>query len=292
MRRRKTRRAARSDCRARSARRPERHSPETTSRASRRRSRRSSTGRTGVDGRGDHLRRRRRCRAATVRGDSRRDLDREDERQGNRRHPREPRDCRCVPFPAARATDPRSNSTGEPAAAQPAQRRRTERRVRDPAERRLPAVLLELRRRRRSTGSIATLLFTNEEARDIVLRQADAWHGPNSARTGRRRPVERARRRAGWRRRRVRRQERSIQVHLRDGAAQPRELRSRFRATATRSCSRVTTRSTHPPSQLYLYKATSGRAHVWNDEGTLYAFVADTAAINDYGDITEADAPG
>ena len=42
-----------------------------------------------------------------------------------------------------------------------------------------------------------------------------------------------------------------------------------------------------PASQLYMYKAASG-ADVWNDNGKLYAFVANDPAINDYGDVTEA----
>jgi hypothetical protein len=39
-----------------------------------------------------------------------------------------------------------------------------------------------------------------------------------------------------------------------------------------------------PSSQLYLYSAANGNA-VWNDEGTLYAFVSDNPAVNDYGDL-------
>ncbi len=42
-----------------------------------------------------------------------------------------------------------------------------------------------------------------------------------------------------------------------------------------------------PASQLYLYTAKNGD-DVWNDKGTLYAFVSDIPAINDYGDITSA----
>ncbi len=45
-----------------------------------------------------------------------------------------------------------------------------------------------------------------------------------------------------------------------------------------------------PASQLYLYNAASGD-DVWNDNGKLYAFVSDTATINDYGDVTEAMPP-
>jgi hypothetical protein len=40
-----------------------------------------------------------------------------------------------------------------------------------------------------------------------------------------------------------------------------------------------------PASQLYLYSASSGKA-LWNDEGTLYALRGDVPAINDYGDLT------
>ena len=42
-----------------------------------------------------------------------------------------------------------------------------------------------------------------------------------------------------------------------------------------------------PASQLYLYSAASGQA-LWNDEGTLYAFVADDPNVNDYGDFPAA----
>jgi hypothetical protein len=40
-----------------------------------------------------------------------------------------------------------------------------------------------------------------------------------------------------------------------------------------------------PASQLYLYSAKKGK-DVWNDKGTLYAFVSDVAAVNDYGDLS------
>jgi hypothetical protein len=42
---------------------------------------------------------------------------------------------------------------------------------------------------------------------------------------------------------------------------------------------------TAPSSQLYMYVAADADA-VWNDQGTLYAFVSDNAAVNDYGDLT------
>lgn len=47
-----------------------------------------------------------------------------------------------------------------------------------------------------------------------------------------------------------------------------------------------------PASQLYLYSAKNGD-EVWNDQGKLYAFVSDNAAINDYGDVHLGDSvPG
>jgi hypothetical protein len=39
-----------------------------------------------------------------------------------------------------------------------------------------------------------------------------------------------------------------------------------------------------PASQLYLYSARKGK-DVWRDRGTLYAFVSDVPAVNDYGDL-------
>ena len=46
---------------------------------------------------------------------------------------------------------------------------------------------------------------------------------------------------------------------------------------------------TAPSSQLYLYTAGSAAA-VWNDTGTLWAFKSDVPTINDYGDLTVAGA--
>jgi hypothetical protein len=44
---------------------------------------------------------------------------------------------------------------------------------------------------------------------------------------------------------------------------------------------------TAPSSQLYLYAAADADA-VWNDQGHLWAFVSNDAAINDYGDLTSS----
>ena len=41
-----------------------------------------------------------------------------------------------------------------------------------------------------------------------------------------------------------------------------------------------------PASQMYLYSAANG-ADVWDDEGSLFAFKSDVAAVNDYGDLSE-----
>ena len=42
-----------------------------------------------------------------------------------------------------------------------------------------------------------------------------------------------------------------------------------------------------PASQLYMYRAADSDA-VWNDQGHLWAFVSDDAAINDYGDLSSS----
>jgi hypothetical protein len=46
-----------------------------------------------------------------------------------------------------------------------------------------------------------------------------------------------------------------------------------------------------PASQLYLYGAKSGD-DVWNDRGTLFAFVSNDATVNDYGDLHPGDSVG
>jgi len=43
-----------------------------------------------------------------------------------------------------------------------------------------------------------------------------------------------------------------------------------------------------PASQMYMYTARNANA-VWNDEGSLWAFVSDDPATNDYGDLTGAE---
>jgi hypothetical protein len=123
------------------------------------------------------------------------------------------------------------------------------------------------------------LMFTNEEARDIILRQEDSWHQPAvllsepgaeqggvvvayDIQSGAYRSIY------GMGRHN---HENSVAV---PGYGHPVVLSGDDTFDA-------------PASQLYLYGASSGSA-VWNDEGKLYAFVADSpAGVNDYGDVTE-----
>ena len=123
------------------------------------------------------------------------------------------------------------------------------------------------------------LLLTNEEARDIVLRKEDSWHQPSvllsepgaeqagvvvayDIKSGTYRSIY------GMGRHN---HENSVAV---PGYGHPVVLSGDDTFDA-------------PASQLYLYNAASGAA-VWNDEGKLYAFVADSpSGVNDYGDVTE-----
>jgi hypothetical protein len=123
------------------------------------------------------------------------------------------------------------------------------------------------------------LLFTNEEARDIVLRQEDSWHQPRvelsepgaeqagvvvayDVHSGAYRTIY------GMGRHN---HENSVAV---PGYGYPVVLSGDDTFDA-------------PASQLFMYKAASGAA-VWNDQGKLYAFVSDNPLINDYGDLTTA----
>lgn len=126
-------------------------------------------------------------------------------------------------------------------------------------------------------GFERSLLLTNEEARDIVLREGTAWHPPSVSLT------EPSAEQAGV----VVAYDikgdtyRSIygmgrHNHENDvglpGYGHPVVLSGDDTFDA-------------PASQLYVYSASSGEA-LWNDEGTLYAFRSDNSAINDYGDMT------
>ena len=123
------------------------------------------------------------------------------------------------------------------------------------------------------------LLLTNEEARDIVLRQGYAWHPPFvsldepfaeqagvvvalDTKSGAYRSIY------GMGRHN---HENDVGV---PGYGHPVVLSGDDTFDA-------------PASQMYMYSAASGSA-LWNDEGTLYAFVADDPNVNDYGDFPAA----
>lgn len=128
-------------------------------------------------------------------------------------------------------------------------------------------------------GFERTLLFTNEEARDIVLRQEDSWHQPSVSLS------EPGAEQAGV----------VVAYDVKSG-----EYRSIYGMGRHNHENAVGVPGYRypvvlsgddtfdaPASQLYLYKASSGAA-LWNDEGALYAFVSNDREINDYGDLTTA----
>lgn len=127
-------------------------------------------------------------------------------------------------------------------------------------------------------GFDRTLLLTNEEARDIVLRQEDSWHQPGVT------YAEEGAEQAGV----------VVAYDVDSG-----EFKSIYGMGRHNHENSVGMRNygypvvlsgddtfDAPSSQLYLYTAKDGEAF-WNDEGTLYAFVSDTPGVNDYGDVTE-----
>jgi hypothetical protein len=121
------------------------------------------------------------------------------------------------------------------------------------------------------------LLFTNEEARDIILRQEDAWHQPS---------VQLSEPGA---------EQGGVVVAYDPHSRQYRSIYGMGRhnhenAVAVPGYGHPALFSGDdtfdaPASQLFLYTADSGQA-VWNDEGTLWAFVSDVPTINDYGDLS------
>jgi hypothetical protein len=132
------------------------------------------------------------------------------------------------------------------------------------------------------------LFFTNEEARDIVLRQDDSWHGPNNPPT----PLpgfgvqlsEPGAEQAG------------VVVAYDPHSGQFRSIYGMGRhnhenAVAVPGYDKPVILSGDdtfdaPASQLYMYVASNADA-VWNDTGKLYVFAATApAGVNDYGDVT------
>lgn len=125
------------------------------------------------------------------------------------------------------------------------------------------------------------LLFTNEEATDVVNRTGTAWpatpaNGSNPEQAGV-----------------------VVAVDLASGAYK--SLYGLGRMNHENSVAvpgydqavLVTGDDTFsaPSSQLYMYAAANADA-VWNDQGHLWAFVSDDAAINDYGDLTSTNEVG
>ena len=123
----------------------------------------------------------------------------------------------------------------------------------------------------RREGFERPLLFTNEEATDLVNRTGTAWPaGPNPEQAGvvAAHDVKSGQTRSIYGMGRHN-HENSVGV---PGYGYPVVLSGDDTFTA-------------PASQLYMYTARNGRA-VWNDEGSLWAFVSDNAAVNDYGDLS------
>jgi hypothetical protein len=123
------------------------------------------------------------------------------------------------------------------------------------------------------------LLLTNEEARDIVLREGYAWHPPFVSLD------EPSAEQAGV----------VVAMDIKSGA-----YRSIYGMGRHNHENDVGVPGyghpvvlsgddsfDAPASQLYLYSAASGQA-LWNDEGALYAFIADDPNVNDYGDFPAA----
>jgi hypothetical protein len=126
----------------------------------------------------------------------------------------------------------------------------------------------------REQGFRRPLLFTNEEASDLVNRTGDAWPpGPEAEQAGlvvaydprsdEYRPIYGLGRMN---------HENTVAVPGYDGPVL------------------VTGDDTFnaPSSQLYLYTGRN-RAQVWNDRGRLWAFRSDIPSINDYGDLSGSD---
>jgi hypothetical protein len=123
------------------------------------------------------------------------------------------------------------------------------------------------------------LLLTNEEARDIVLREGYAWHPPFVSLD------EPSAEQAG------------VVVALDVKSGEYRTIHGMGRHNHENDVGIpgyghpvvLSGDDTFdaPASQMYMYSAASGSA-LWNDDGTLYAFVADDPNVNDYGDFPAA----
>jgi hypothetical protein len=131
----------------------------------------------------------------------------------------------------------------------------------------------------KAQGFDRRLILTNEEARDIVLRQEDAWKQPGVT------LAEPGAEQAGV----------GVAYDVKSGEHKTiyglgRMNHENLVGVPGYGKPVVFTGDDTfdaPSSQLYMYVAASGSAF-WNDEGTLYAFVSDSPAVNDYGDLTTA----
>jgi Bacterial protein of unknown function (DUF839) len=131
----------------------------------------------------------------------------------------------------------------------------------------------------RAQGFDRDILFTNEEARDIVLRDGYAWHPPSVSLD------ERSAEQAGV----------VLAVDIKNGTHRVIYGMGRHNhenSVALRGYGNPVVLSGDdtfdaPASQLYMYTADDRRA-VWNDEGTLFAFKANDPDVNDYGDFPAA----
>ena len=150
--------------------------------------------------------------------------------------------------------------------------------LRDRERRELPAVLLELPRRRRRTGSTSrsssrtrrAIDWVNERATRARPRSAPPTHARSASSSPTTRRAARRSRSGAW-------------------AGTTTRTASPCRATAHPVVLSGDDAFVNVPaqSQVYSYIADDSNA-VWNDEGDLWAFVSDTPGINDYDDI----APG
>jgi hypothetical protein len=115
------------------------------------------------------------------------------------------------------------------------------------------------------------LLFTNEEATDLVNRTGTAWPaGPNAEQAG-------------------------VVVAFDPKSEQYKTIYGMGRHNHENSVALEGYRHpvvlsgddtfSAPASQLYMYTAQSAEA-VWNDEGELWAFKSDNPTVNDYGDLS------
>ena len=127
------------------------------------------------------------------------------------------------------------------------------------------------------------ILFTNEEARDLVYRTGAAW--PVNEPADPREPEQ-----AGV----------VVALDVKSGAWRPiygmgRHNHENSVAIPGYKHRRVVLSGDDtfdaPASQLYLYAARKGK-DVWNDRGTLYGFVSDVPAVNDYGDLSMGSVSG